>query len=118
MDYKSLPRESLDDSSLHASEEEDGLAPTVKSFLRRRGNIILFIVQLLLIIAYIIFIFARNTTAPTKSAAQFGRNLDYMSLDHKFDHLWGERAVEEAGVIILKEHGGPYTDIEHGAISM
>jgi hypothetical protein len=125
MDYKSLPQESLDGDLLEAPIHDGGFPPITPSkwnrtkvFLQRNMNRIVFLIHLSLICAYIVLIFISRTHMDIKSEMQFGRDFDYMSLDHKYDNLWGGRAVEEAGVLILKEHGGPYTDIEHGAISM
>lgn len=41
-----------------------------------------------------------------------------MSLDHKYDGLWGGNEVEQPGVLVLKEHVGQHVEVEHGAVGM
>lgn len=125
-EYGPVSRDSLEDEALNPSEDNAFFSakhrncPPRQSTLRKHRltflNLVLLLIQIALIGWYI------SEVIPRRSGTiemEYGRNYDYMSLDHQYDHLWEQDvAANEAGIIILKDHDGKYTEIEHGAISM
>ncbi|GAB7355479.1 hypothetical protein MBLNU459_g5976t1 [Dothideomycetes sp. NU459] len=128
-DYEAVSRKSLqeeeEDEALQCS---DNAAPSEdyhdrcssnSTFRKHRLtylNLALLLVQIVLVGWYLSQVITRKHATVEK---EYGRDYDYMSLDHKYDHLWEQdAAANEAGIIILKDHGGRYGEVEHGAISM
>ncbi|KAK5944239.1 hypothetical protein PMZ80_003520 [Knufia obscura] len=121
MGYEHLPQDDASDDAVDLVIESHELQRRrhIRTVLLKHGwtiiNAVLLLTQLALITFYVRHIAIDQAPAVPTS---YGRQFDYMSLDHQFDDLWGGEAIEKAGVIVLKEHGGRYNDIEYGAISM
>ncbi|KAH8705450.1 hypothetical protein BGW36DRAFT_422006 [Talaromyces proteolyticus] len=116
MDYKRLSQDSSDDILNHKKSSK---LDVFISYTRRWGNSVLFLIQILLISVYLSLIaFNTGALSTSSTAKQYGRNYNYMSIEHQFDPLWMDSAIMKAGTIIVKEHGGRHNDVEFGAISM
>jgi len=121
MGYEHLPQDDASDDAVdlviegHEVQRQKHIRAALLKHRWTVINVFLLLTQLALIIFYIRHIATDHFPSIPVS---YGRDFDYMSLDHQFDDLWGGEEVEKAGVIVLKEHGGRYNDIEYGAISM
>jgi hypothetical protein len=125
-EYGPISRDSLEDKPLNLSQDNAFFSEKQRNFPLAQGpirkhllsvlNLVLLLIQIALIGWYIRKIVSRRSET---IEMEYGRNYDYMSLDHKYDYLWEQDvAANEAGIIVLKDHGGKYKEIEHGAISM
>lgn len=120
--YSPIPHDSLEDEPVSLSQDTQQIIPLVQAAKRKHLLSTFTILNFALLVIHTVLIGLYGVDRDLKSGSiemEFGRNYDYMSLDHKYDHLWEQDvAANEAGIIILKEHGGRYGEIEHGAISM
>lgn len=127
-EYGPISRDSLEDETLNLSGDsaffsEKQLQSPLDPRSRRKCRLnVLTALNITLLLAQIVVIGWYSSQYLSKSGhieMEYGRNYDYMSLDHKYDHLWEQDvAANEAGIVVLKDHGGKYRDIEYGAISM
>jgi hypothetical protein len=91
----------------------------IKGRFRKHWTVILHIILVLTQVAlFTWFISNKNSRTIRTATVQYGRNFDYMTLDHEYDAFWSGKAIDTGGYIVINEHGGPFTDIEYGAISM
>jgi hypothetical protein len=128
MGYERVSQESSQDASSSKGLDENILFLNqsryvrFKSRVRKHWGVILhltlLLVQLGLLSLWLINAISVSNSGKDTIPMQYGRNFDYMSLDHKYDHLWRGDGLDTGGFIVLKEHGGPYREKEHGVISM
>lgn len=58
------------------------------------------------------------STTSDGSEVQFGRNYEYMTLDHTYDAVWQGHEIDTGGYIVVSEHGGRFSEKSFGAVSM
>ena len=78
-------------------------------------NVILLVVQAVLLSVYIR---SFNRESASTAKIQFGRNYDYMTLDHEYGALLQGKVIGSSDYNVLNKHGGRYMETEYGAISM
>ena len=112
MKYKLLSKEAepnLDDNVENGPTTQESIYQdgTSGGYLRKpRWRLVHFGLLLLQLMLITVWIASSWVSKQTVVNMQYGRDFDYMSLDHKFDDLWGGVEVEDAGVIQLKDHDG------------
>jgi hypothetical protein len=125
MVYEKLSQESNEEASSEAFDENfprsqnSSRFTSIKDRFRKHWVFITHIILVLTQVALFTWFIRNNSSRTTRTATvQYGRNFDYMTLDHEYDAFWSGKAIDTGGYIVINEHGGPFTDIEYGAISM
>ncbi|RDW92208.1 hypothetical protein BP5796_01602 [Coleophoma crateriformis] len=122
MKYKTLSQDANSDENIAASENisHDRESKAIERTATRRlmwAILVNIFLTLLLLVSLGFHLYRPATNIDSGFKAQYGRNYDYMTLDHEFDHLWMDPAVETGGMIVMSkdEQGKP---TEYGAIAM
>ena len=125
MVYEKLSQESNDESSSEAVDDtftnlrNVSRITIIKRAFRRHWALTSHVTLVLAQAVLFAWLLSHSTSRPARTATvQYGRNYEYMTLDHEYDALWAGKAIDTGGYIVLNEHGGRYTDVEYGAISM
>lgn len=81
------------------------------------ANLVLLVVQIGLLAAHIVIQREHDDKGESYIQGTYGFDTKYMSLDHGYDWLWEERAIQRGGgIAIRKDDNG--TVLEYGVISM
>lgn len=122
MVYEKLSQDSNEESPSEAFDDnfprsQNGSRFTnIKGHFRKHWTVILHVILILTQVTLFTWFISKNSFRI--ATVQYGRNFDYMTLDHEYDAFWSGKAIDTGGYIVINEHGGPFTDIEYGAISM
>ena len=119
MVYESLPKEPIDETPSNWSDRGSEFGDfKYRCRLQRLAIANIFLLFLVLgLLSWLLFAQVHGPSKPLLTKIQYGSNVEYMSLNHKYDYLWNEQAVEKAGAVVLSidSDGNPS---EYGAISM
>ena len=124
MAYHAIPNTPASPTSLEDDIDDFTTSPPFKSPHRRPlktlwrfsvANLVLLVIQIVLLVSHI----ARQWLPPKENhfQATYGFDSNYMTLDHGYDWLWEDRAIQRAGAIALARDADDQV-VEYGIISM